>query len=376
MGGLLLGVGAVLVTATNMLFYGRPLRKLWQAFAAAPDRYPQNPSTPGEDAQGVSVVLAARNEAANLTAHLPQVLAQAYAHEWEVVVANDHSTDATPEVIEQLKEHNPHLHLAPPQNAGAIGKKAALTRSILHARHDWLLATDADAWPASPHWLATMMDHRRIDTEIVLGYAPYPRERGSINLWLRFETVYTAAQYLAAALLGRPYMGVGRNLLYRRAAFARAGGFARHAHVVGGDDDLLVNAIATPANTVVCVDAAAWMYSTPKRSWGDYFRQKRRHIGVGSKYKTRDLLWLNSLAASHGLHYVALLALLTTGQWPLALLLGGARATYVWPRMGRTLRLMGAADLRRYWPLLDAGLCVYYVYGASVALRGSATRWS
>ncbi len=56
-------------------------------------------------------------------------------------------------------------------------------------------------------------------------------------------------QYLGMAIRGVPYMGVGRNMAYRRSVFFANKGFGSHKHVVSGDDDLLVNNIAKGENT-------------------------------------------------------------------------------------------------------------------------------
>ena len=60
-----------------------------------------------------------------------------------------------------------------------------------------------------------------------------------------------AMQYLGMAIRGIPYMGVGRNLAYRRSLFFANNGYGAHNHLISGDDDLFVNSNATKANTTV-----------------------------------------------------------------------------------------------------------------------------
>ena len=362
-------------TVANAAFYVGPLRRLLARLGPPAQPPPgQAPLPPSP----LSLVIAARDEAANLRAHLPAVLAQAYPGPLGVVVVDDASADATPEVLAQAARTSPRLRVATVHDKTAPGKKQALALALTTATHDWLLATDADCAPTSPHWATVMMAARRADTELVLGYGPYRRRPGWLNAWIRYETVYTAAQYLTAALAGRPYMGVGRNLLYHRRLYERAGGFAAHAHLAGGDDDLLVNAAALARTTAVCLHPDARVYSEPKRTWRAYFRQKTRHLSVSHAYKRTDQRWLGALAASHFGHYAGVGALLATGRWRWAVVLYGARQLAVTPRMAAVARGLGEADLARRVPLLDFGVGVYYVaFAAGVLwgrLRGRASR--
>jgi hypothetical protein len=86
-------------------------------------------------------------------------------------------------------------------------------------------------------------------TEIVLGYGAYHKKKGFLNKLIRWETFHTALQYFSYALAGRPYMGVGRNLSYKKTVFFRHKGFSAHNHVASGDDDLFISTAATNINT-------------------------------------------------------------------------------------------------------------------------------
>ena len=66
----------------------------------------------------------------------------------------------------------------------------------------------------------------RISVEIVLGYGGFHKRPGILNKLIRFDTFHNALQYLSYALAGIPYMGVGRNLSYKRALFFDNKGFS------------------------------------------------------------------------------------------------------------------------------------------------------
>src|SRR5690606_33778770 len=121
------------------------------------------------------------------------------------------------------------------------GKKYGLTLGIKAASHEWILLTDADCRPNSRRWIRSMSRYFDEDTQFVLGFSPYRATAGLLNLFIRFETMLTAIQYFSFGWLGNPYMGVGRNLAYRKSKFLEEKGFNNFLHVTGGDDDLFVN---------------------------------------------------------------------------------------------------------------------------------------
>ena len=148
-----------------------------------------------------------------------------------------------------------------------------------------LLLTDADCVPATEHWLYKMQDAFSNGVEVVLGYGAYKKTKGFLNKVIRFETFHTALQYFGYALAGKPYMGVGRNLAYRRDVFLRNKGFSSINHIPSGDDDLFINQVANKKNTTVVLDPDAFTLSLPKETWKEWMQQKRRHYSTGKFYK-------------------------------------------------------------------------------------------
>lgn len=275
-------------------------------------------STPPESnhmasSKGVSIVVCAHNEYSNLMELIPLLAAQNHPA-FEVLIMDDRSTDETKDWLPTAIEAYPNVrfiriekdyeHISP--------KKYALTIALKKALYPTVLLTDADCRPVSVQWLAGM-EAGLIDSEkaIVLGVSLYEKRPGFLNFLIRSETLFTAVQYLSLALAGWPYMGVGRNLLYRRQTFFDNKGFYTHKHVLGGDDDLFINEVATPTNTAVSLDPATFTTSIPKETWADWRHQKRRHLSVGHRYKTGHKIRLGLLTGSHVL------------TWLLGLIVGG-----------------------------------------------------
>jgi glycosyltransferase involved in cell wall biosynthesis len=234
----------------------------------------------------VSIIVCAHDELQNLKELIPTLLAQNYA-QFEIIVVDDRSNDETFDfLLEQTnKDHRVrmvHVNRLPQH---VDGKKYALTLGIKAAKFEWLIFTDADCRPKTNQWLAAMSQGFTKDNVFVLGYSPYQTFPTFLNHFIRFETLFTAIQYFSWAWLGKPYMGVGRNLAYRRSFFLEAKGFNNLIGVTGGDDDLFVNQYATKQNTVAIASKDAVVYSVPKSTWKTFYRQKVRHLSVGKRYR-------------------------------------------------------------------------------------------
>jgi hypothetical protein len=192
------------------------------------------------------------------------------------------------------------------------GKKLALTIGLKSAKYEQVLLTDADCYPADPAWIEKMVSHLTGKKKIVLGYGKYERRGGLLNLLIRYETVFTAIQYLSFAIKGQPYMGVGRNLAYKKALFFDNKGFASHYHLRSGDDDLFVNETATQENTAVELSKESFTVSQPETSLGEWFKQKKRHLSVGSHYKRGSKIRLATESVSRIILYITLIWLLAS----------------------------------------------------------------
>jgi len=267
----------------------------------------------------VSIVICAKNEAENLEKYLPIVLEQDYP-DYEVVVVNDCSEDETEDVLKRLMQIYPHLRTTfiKEDEKFRHGKKLALTVGIKSAKNEWLLLTDADCFPQSNQWLASMSDKFTDDTSIVLGYGGYYEKPGLLNMIIRYDTAIIALQYLSFALIRRPYMGVGRNLAYRKSLFFANKGFATHARLESGDDDLFINEVATRNNVKIQPFAEAHTRSKPKDSFEKWKDQKSRHFTTYSRYKLSHKLLLGAEAFSRVVFYFTFIALLILNNFWIA----------------------------------------------------------
>src|SRR5690606_19950607 len=174
----------------------------------------------------ISVIVCAKNEAENIKKFVPLLLEQDYPT-FELVLIDDASIDETRELLEAFEKQYSNVKLVKVDNNEAFwgNKKYALTLGIKAAKYEYLLFTDADCYPISKHWIKNMSSNFTLKKTIVLGYGAYEKVKNSfLNKIIRFETLLTATQYFAWAKIGKPYMGVGRNLAYKKEEFFRVRG--------------------------------------------------------------------------------------------------------------------------------------------------------
>jgi glycosyltransferase involved in cell wall biosynthesis len=365
-----------LILFSKLAFYGKRQQVPASSPSCLADEKARGMLPGAMEESAVSVVLCVRNEEKNVLENLPHILNQKYRL-FEVVVVNDNSTDETWFRLLDFKKKYSNLTVLNVPFATPPGKKAALSMGIRYARYDIILLTDADCVPASPYWIHRMQLAMEPGKEIVLGFSPYRREKGFLNVWICFEAVYTAVQYFSFALSGIPYMGVGRNLMYRKDLFFKCNGFESHLGLASGDDDLFVNRAAGSQNTAVVLHPDAFVFTRPKKSWTGYYYQKTRHFSTGSRYRKRDQVLLALLAFSQFSHYGVVFALMVVvpGGGPLAFVLFFVRMAVVVGLYNHILRLLGERRLWPWVPLLDMLLPLYYVLFAPNLFFGKRTTW-
>jgi len=325
-------------------------------------RYQIEPNQTETDLPPLSVIICAHNEQDNLREFLPSILNQDYAN-FEVIVVNDFSTDETPWVLQEFDEQYAHLKIVDIKEHIRLkhGKKFAVSMGIKASKYETLVFTDADCAPQSDQWLKEIASAFKPEIEIVLGYSPYFKKRGLLNLLIRFETSHTAMSYLSYALKGDAYMGVGRNMAYKKELFFRNKGFAAHMHIKSGDDDLFVNQNATAINVNIALAPAAIVYSAPKTTWKSYYKQKARHSGASTIYKKRHQRMLGTQLVSAVLFYLTLIAatIAFPAFWYVPLTAYLLRLFAQWTVFTSIYKKLEVKELIWWLPLVDF---IYYFY--------------
>jgi glycosyltransferase involved in cell wall biosynthesis len=304
----------------------------------------------------ISVIVCAKNEEENVIKYVPLLAEQNYP-DFEIVLIDDASSDNTLEIFEEFEKQYPNIRLVKVKNNEAFwgNKKYALTLGIKAAKKEHLLFTDADCYPTSKDWITTMSAQFSKEKTIVLGYGGYEKITNSLlNKIIRFETLLTAIQYFSWAKMGKPYMGVGRNLAYKKEEFFNVNGFIDHIQIRSGDDDLFINQAANSENTTICYSPESFTYSAPKTTFKDWFIQKRRHVATATHYKSFDKIQLAIFFSSQLLFLITPIVLLAFQfQWILVVSLTGFRYLITWIVTGFAAGKLKEKDVIYWYPILE-----------------------
>lgn len=278
-----------------------------------------------EELEPVSVVLCARDAYEHLTELIPALLRQDYP-DFEIVVVNDCSDDETEEYLKDLERNE--TKVKPVQLKQHLnffnGKKFPLSMGIKSAQHDLIVLTDCNCMPVNEQWLRSVVNRYNSRTEIVIGYSPYVQKKSTLNRLMRFDAMQNGLLYLSAALNRHAYMGIGKNLSYRKELFYRNQGFISHYTTTVGEDDLFINQVATKKNTEVLIDAENAILTTPTNSFKLWMRQKSSRYSTVPKYNGRARLMLSLFYVSQFLFYVSFIALLALCANPAFSITNGA----------------------------------------------------
>ncbi|WP_052694887.1 glycosyltransferase [Hymenobacter sp. AT01-02] len=338
------------------------------------------PSLPKDkQALAFSILVAARNEAATL----PQLLhdigqQQAIAGGFEVIVVDDHSTDATAAIVREATRRVPFplrlLQLAAESGGGRTGKKAAVEAAVRVARAPWVLLTDADC-RVPVGWVRAYAEllEQHPDTQFISGPVLLTGS-GWLATLQGLELAGLVGVGAASVGVSQPTMCNGANLAYARVAFYAVEGFRGNEAIPSGDDEFLLHKLHK-------------VYPTGIR----FLRDARAIVSTAAQPTLRQLLWQRVRWASKWRHYqaaapqrLAVLVLLANLTFPVgaALWLAGAQYSWLAPLawalklaadvllLGPVLRFLGRPGWLAWVPVLQLAYAPYAVATGLLGLRG------
>jgi cellulose synthase/poly-beta-1,6-N-acetylglucosamine synthase-like glycosyltransferase len=223
----------------------------------------------------VSVLVAARNEEENISELLTDLSAQREVA-LEVIVIDDHSTDATSDVVRSFS----NVRLV---EAIGEGKKAAIAQGVSLASHDVIMTTDADC-RLSPHCVQRMTAaFSKSAVQMAVGPVAYQGEKNAFEHCQSLEFMSLIGSGAGAIGAGQAFMCNGANLAYRKAAFQ-----ALDDSMASGDDVFLLHQIKKKGGEVVFVkEKEAIVYTQAKSSLSSFLAQRKRWAAKSSSYKDK-----------------------------------------------------------------------------------------
>jgi len=304
----------------------------------------------------ISIIICAKNEEENIKKYFPTILSQNYP-DYEIVLIDDASSDETLELFESYEKQYANVKLVKVQNNEAFwgNKKFALTLGIKAAKNEYLVFTDADCYPVSTDWLLQISSQFTKEKTIVLGYGAFEKVKNSfVNKIIRFDALLTATQYFSWTKLGKPYMGIGRNLAYKKSEFFNVRGFMDHMKVRAGDDDLFINQAATSSNTEILFSGDSFTYTEAKTRYKDWIQQKRRNTATAHFYKGFDKFQLGIFLFSQvSFFLLAIVLLIFQYQWIVIIGIVVFRYLFTWITLGYAAAKLKEKDVLYWYPLIE-----------------------
>ncbi len=192
-----------------------------------------------KECPGVSILIAARNEAAKLPQSLPTILAQDYPR-YELIVVDDRSRDATPQILHEFAQKHKNLQVIHVTDlpAGWIGKPHAITKGYQQASGEWLVFTDADV-RFTPDVLRRVMAVAKEKDWEYLNILPHLElvgfwEKTVLSFWA-LSSILWLEPWRVSNPRSRRYFGFGALQALRRNAYEAIGTHRRLAMEVVDD---------------------------------------------------------------------------------------------------------------------------------------------
>lgn len=234
-------------------YYNKPLKFHLKSEHTSPTPQP-----------GVSVIIIAKENSEELRQNLPAILNQNYP-DFEVIIVNIGFTEETHNLIQSLKLEYTNLYdtFLPyePLEKKTDRKKLALTLGIKAAKKEVLLFTEADTKPDSEEWISSMMKNMTDDKDVVIGYSYFSEIKGLWGRIARFDNLIYSLQYLSSAIRKKPYIGVYRNLAYRKELFFNNKGFSSSLNYEHSEG-IFLNRMMNDKNVAVSIHQDSFV-STP-----------------------------------------------------------------------------------------------------------------
>jgi len=200
----------------------------------------------------ITVLVPARNEAANIAACLQSLLACDYPPAlFEIIVLDDFSEDDTARMVSEVALAHPGrvrlLRLSEQGPSIVSGKKRALEFGVSQATGDLIATTDADC-QVPANWLRLLVSlYEAKRPGAIVAPVLLHHERTAFQRFQALDLAGMMGITGAGISMGWHRMGNGANLCYAKATFEAVGGYAGNTDRASGDDLFLLGKIASYA---------------------------------------------------------------------------------------------------------------------------------
>ena len=250
------------------------------------------PAQPLKTKPEVSVIVAARNEASNISKCLQSLLVQTYPTRlYEIIVVDDGSVDDTVSLVKEFSKRYSNIHILtlPIHSEIKYGRKPfAITYGIAQAKGDIILTTDADC--TVPHkWIETMINYFEEGVVFVAGPVV---EQANRSFFSHLEKLEFLGIIIAKAGLigsGHPIGCNGANIGYRKNTFNYIQGYGENNCSI--DDDALINRIISrkQGKIIFAFEPDAIVITHSSNTLSTFFHQRIRWANKRGNYEDKSV---------------------------------------------------------------------------------------
>ena len=269
-------IGLIILTFVVLIAYLRYLQIFYLGIQIKSENF-------NSKKKNVSVIIAARNEGKNINHLLTSLVNQSYPKGmYEIIVADDASSDNTVKIVKEFSEKWNNIHLIEVKNRDKVvsPKKNALTQAIDSSKGEIIVSTDADCI-MSKYWIEAMVASFEEDTAMVAGFSKTritDWEKASLSQ--KFEHIDFILMFLATAgaiSSGKYFSCSGQNIAYTRTAYDQVGGFEEIAHLLSGDDVNLMQIMRRQGLKVkFAFSNYSYVTTKPADGWSQLLNQRIR----------------------------------------------------------------------------------------------------
>jgi len=246
-----------------------------------------------------SIIIPARNEQENIETCILSILNNNYPkHLYEIIIADDFSTDATPDVVHRLQTIYTNIQIISLKNIITENinsyKKRAIELAIAQSKYEWIITTDADCI-VQHNWLS-LFDAYIQKNERVFIAAPvmFTCNNSFLNVFQCLDFISLQGITASSVYAGAHSMCNGANLAYKKDAFYEVDGFKNADHIASGDDMLLMHKIKMryPQNIGYLFSNEAIVLTAPMADWKSFLNQRIRWASKATSYKDKKVFWV------------------------------------------------------------------------------------
>jgi cellulose synthase/poly-beta-1,6-N-acetylglucosamine synthase-like glycosyltransferase len=326
----------------------------------------------------VSIIIAARDEAANIKKTIADLLAQDYEKAYlEIIFIDDHSTDNTAEIIKSYEAQGISLIQLNEANTINSYKKKAIETAIGDARGELIITTDADC-RMGPNWLKTIVSYyQQGGYKMISSPVVYFEEQSRFERAQSLEFLFLIGMGASTIGNNKPSTCNGANLAYERKAFYEVGGFKGIDDLASGDDELLLHKMAAKYGNKIgfLKNQEAIVYTQAKPTLREFIQQRKRWASKSTRYKNKPIIVLGVLVWLFNLSIVLNLlgGIAMTQLLYLALFQFCIKFLIEYLFLKKVTHFARRPELMQLLPLLNILHIVYLIY---IGIAGNSGKYS